>query len=154
MSEERDFIINDAIHSIKMSLTILYEAGRQTGRQEAAAEFKAKLAGLLDIEGKSEIPDKASAMAVAKSTTHTRATPGSVKPAILKLVQDNDGMTSVEIQMASGIKYNSVRGTLWQLAQEREIEKRGNKWFASSQKDKTVDAGDQPDMVEDDDSPF
>lgn len=55
-----------------------------------------------------------------------RAAPGTVKPAILKLIKEHpDGLSKSQIVNLTGIKPNSVRGTLWSLNQEGVIGKGG-----------------------------
>lgn len=40
-------------------------------------------------------------------------------------------MTTAEIVSHTGFKHNSVRGTLWTLAQERLVAKNGMRWVAT-----------------------
>ena len=60
----------------------------------------------------------------------TKAPPGTVRPAILRLVEQSAGVTTEHIIRTTGFKENSVRGTLSTLAKEDRIERRLNEWFA------------------------
>ena len=143
-----DEIASDVPGLIQPLLSEAYEAGRKAGYQEASAALKAKLFGVLK-DGSDEValptessflseggsvsgdePD--SALTMSDRTTPRRATPGSVKPAILKYLSDSRGGLSVDdIVTATGFKPNSVRGTLWTLGNEGSASKRLGKWFIS-----------------------
>lgn len=58
-----------------------------------------------------------------------RALPGSVKPAITRIVTEYPGLTVKEIQERTGIKHSSVRATLWTLSQENTVARRDGRWF-------------------------
>jgi hypothetical protein len=140
MSDALEAIIQDAESSIRGKLMAAFDAGREVGRQEASSELKAKLAGLLDIEERQVPYNVALAKSsAAKVVVATRAAQGSVKPMILKVIRERWGATSAEIQDATGAKYNSIRGTLWQLAHDGVIEKQGDKWIVRSQKNEAAD---------------
>lgn len=133
MSDDITQIFDRAASTIRAMLFDAYEAGRQIGRKEAAAEFKAKIADFLEQEPKAKHV-VVSVTGVSAEAQTSRAAPGSVKPAIMKLVQDSGGMSLRDIEQATGFKYNSVRGTLWQLQQEDKIVKDGDIYRAVSQK--------------------
>lgn len=135
----------------KKLLDEAFEKGREAGRAEAVAEFKARLAGLTDslaFEGNAAThsdqneeqkpsqvrpESQASDQHVAK-----RASPGSVKPTIAKLVADRPGLTTRELEQITGFKLNSIRGTLWTLQNEKVIERRGEQVFPLAQKDEAA----------------
>lgn len=66
-----------------------------------------------------------------------RAAPGTVKPAIEKLVKESAGITMQEIVERTGFKLNSVRGTLYTLKSEGSVDKWGEQWFPAK-KDEQV----------------
>ncbi|TLG78521.1 hypothetical protein [Methylocystis sp. B8] len=132
MSDQLDDIIDGAFPSFKEALTAAFEAGRAAGRQEASVELKAKLADALGIQ---QAPDRSFAKKlVGQLVETTRAAQGTVKPKILEAIRSRGGATLGDIQEATGVKYNTVRGTLWQLSQDEVIERRGEKWFMRPQK--------------------
>lgn len=145
MSDELETLIRSAETSLRPLLTAAYTAGMKAGREEAAQQLAAEIAQLVEhISRGFDKPtdsltitdaDKAQAQNFARGASTDRAAPGSVKPAILKLIQGSNGMTLREIEQETGFKYNSVRGTLWQLQQEGEIEKVGDEFRAVPQKD-------------------
>lgn len=62
-----------------------------------------------------------------------RATPGTVKPTIEKIVRESSGVTMQEIVEKTGFKFNSVRGTLYTLKSEGVVDKWGEQWFPFGQ---------------------
>lgn len=128
-----DQIKTDAGKSLEQLLTEAFEAGRVVGREESAAEFREfrnKLAHILDAE-----PVQAGPIAM-EHQAGGRATPGSVKPAILNLIIANPGLSQDEIQQKTGFKPNSVRGTLWTLsAQDKAIHKVSGYWYPGPEKE-------------------
>ena len=134
---EFETIMNDATATMRRLLRAAYEAGLEAGRKEGSAELRSKLAAIIetDIEpaklslapGQDEIDGPVDADA-------DRAPHGSVKPAVLEYVQRNPhGLTANEISERTGIKYNSVRGSLWKLGKERAVYKHGENWFPTSE---------------------
>ena len=133
--------ITEAIRPIiEEAVNKSYDDGKSVGDREAAARIKARLTDLLGSAAASDAPVKSSLTVSDEnrqaSTEDERATPGTVKPAILKAIQEApDGMTTREIADKTGFKYNSVRGTVWTLQKERAIVKAdGSRWRASPPK--------------------
>lgn len=121
-----------AIKSILRSIYLDgYEAGREAGKKEAVDELRSKLSGLLDPLPAANEPDTDEADETSMESDG-RASPGTVKPAILELIKAHpEGLTTREIAKKTGFKFNSVRGTVWWLAsKDNAIERRGQKWFA------------------------
>ncbi|MER8475823.1 hypothetical protein [Mesorhizobium sp. M1163] len=125
--------------AIEEAFKIGFEAGKKTGGREAAQGFKSRLASLFDEDvsapsASTEINSLFTNSADSADTSETeRATPGTVKPAILGVVaKANHGISTKDIARATNFKYNSVRGTLWTLHKEGAIEKNENgKWVAA-----------------------
>jgi transcription initiation factor IIE alpha subunit len=57
---------------------------------------------------------------------------------VLDFVRENPGLTQDQIREKTGIKHNSVRGTLWQLSTEKLIERRAGKWFPRSEENEAL----------------
>lgn len=108
-----------------------FDDGRVAGQQKAAATIKSRLADLFhltdDVQSPGEYTDGDNLLTVRADTPHQaeaeqRAAPGTVKPVILATVANsNNGVSTRDIERATGIKHNSVRGTLWQLHKEGAI---------------------------------
>ena len=60
---------------------------------------------------------------IAPAEVTTKAPPGTVRPAILKMIEQSPGVSTEQILAATGFKENSVRGTLSTLAKEGSIER-------------------------------
>ncbi|WP_027052663.1 hypothetical protein [Mesorhizobium erdmanii] len=127
--------------AIEEAFKIGFEAGKKAGEREAAQGFKSRLASFFD----EDLPVAPSASTEinslfsnsddnAETRDAERATPGTVKPAILAVVaKANHGISTKDIARATKFKYNSVRGTLWTLHKEHAIEKNENgRWVAAS----------------------
>ena len=117
----------------KKLLDEAFERGREVGRSEAMAEFKARLAGLTDtlIRSDAEAPESeqptdkgVGAEREAEVQDTKRASPGSVKPTIAKLVSERPGITTRDVERLTGFKLNTIRGTIWTLQKEGVIERR------------------------------
>ena len=57
-----------------------------------------------------------------------KAPPGTVKPALLALISRDEGANIRDME-ATGVKHNSIRGTMFALQKEGKIEKRGDRWY-------------------------
>jgi len=132
-------IISAANEALRPLLEEAFEAGRALGRHEATDEMKVRLASVLS--GDHVIP-KRSLIGGAGQTEPSpreaapeeegRAAPGTVKPRILKLIQDTPaGLATREITNRTGFKHNSVRGTLWTLKREGSIIERDGRWVVN-----------------------
>lgn len=133
-------VVADA-DTLRARLTEAFEAGRAQGKREASNEVRTKLVGFFDSM---EAPDSAPVMAQTESETNhlpvqpplqtangARATPGTVKPTIARLISTaTGGLTTEDIVKQTGFKENSVRGTLHNLQNEGTINKSENRWFA------------------------
>lgn len=121
-------------------VTEAYESGHEAG--QAAGHKSGYEAGYRDAMSRvlAKIQEVASADSAGASETvapdasdsgeaEGRATPGTVKPAIEKLVLESSGLTMQEIVERTGFKYNSVRGTLYTLKSEGIVDKWGEQWF-------------------------
>jgi DeoR/GlpR family transcriptional regulator of sugar metabolism len=58
---------------------------------------------------------------IANAQTSTKAPPGTVRPAIVKMIEQSPGVSTEQILAATGFKENSVRGTLSTLHKEGKI---------------------------------
>jgi hypothetical protein len=58
---------------------------------------------------------------VAIARTSAKAPPGTVRPAIVKMIVESSGVSTEQILAATGFKENSVRGTLSTLHKEGKI---------------------------------
>lgn len=138
-------IIDDILADVTKALRPALEAAlvhvKEDAKREAAAEFKSKLAAMLDdtpqavIAQKSGVAPKDDRVVYSpphRKTRKGRASPGTVKPQILSVIRNSpDGVGTKEIAEKTGFKYNSVRGTLWLLKKELAIENRDERWFAT-----------------------
>ncbi|PZV37477.1 hypothetical protein [Mesorhizobium kowhaii] len=138
-------LLATAEKSIRAAIEAAYKSGfdegKKLGEREAAAGFKSRLASLFVDD---EADTAHSSTKINELFTNSgdspatgdaeRATPGTVKPAILDVVaKANRGISTKDIARATNFKYNSVRGTLWTLRKEHAIEKNENgKWVAAS----------------------
>ncbi len=117
---------NEVLEAIKPAVNAAYKKGYDAGFKAAQDSFMHLIASInTDNIPASELirypPQEyfQEATPVAQQTSDERATPGTVKPTIIKLLsQHPDGLTTKQITNMTGIKPNSVRGTLWTLQQE------------------------------------
>lgn len=120
-------------------LTDAFEAGRAIGREEASADLRAKIEGLLSVgHGRPPEVSKTAVKTESKSNKSSkRAVSGSVRPTIAKLIIDSGkaGMSQDEIAEQTGFKHNSIRGTLWSLGNDKLAVKRDGRWFAVAEKE-------------------
>jgi hypothetical protein len=65
---------------------------------------------------------------IAVASAPIKAPPGTVKPAILRMVETSPGLLTEQIISATGFKENSVRGTLSTLLKQGKIERNGAYW--------------------------
>ena len=122
----------------------IYDLGRSTGHAEgrvegeAAAKSKIKstlsdLFGDAGSRGAEQSPPTSVLLRNQKhawSDRQNRATPGSIRPAVLDALRiSNVGLRPPEIAAATGIKENTVRGALNFLRQENKTHKWGGLWF-------------------------
>ena len=128
-------IMDDAAAALRPFIIEAFEVGRKTGADETRAALEAFLhhppSANEGIAPATDMPDEPTETAVL---SEGRATPGSVKPAIMSLIVQSPGMTVADIQRHTGAKPNSVRGTLWTLQKEERIERRGHGFFPVEKK--------------------
>lgn len=144
----------ETFDAIRDMLARWYEAGRAAGAAEVRAQIAAVLSpgapGSTILTAPLEHRFGSAAAVEAGDTLSAhgrgvdshpegRAAPGSVKPVILAVVTEQPGLTTDAIQKRTGIKQNSVRGTLWTLSKENLVERRGSGWFPLSQKNEAAD---------------
>ncbi|EJJ24617.1 hypothetical protein [Rhizobium sp. CF142] len=122
-----------AFDSFQTAMQDSFDKGRKEGYAEgfdagfiaAQKEIMAMISGI----GKHRSAEKIENRQIQNEETDSddgRAAPGTVKPAILKLIQEHpEGLSKSQIVMMTGIKPNSVRGTLWSLNKEGHIKKSG-----------------------------
>lgn len=150
MASELDAIVLDATSALRPLLERAFEAGRAVGRREATTELRARLSDAIGpIMSQNEILELArqgdgAGVSVFDSMptnqASSRAAPGTVRPAILALVQSHpQGIRREDIERLSGVKGNSVRGTLYNLQKDGFVMRRGRHWLAAPQKNEPVD---------------
>jgi hypothetical protein len=93
-----------------------YEIGREDMRRELVALLSPSRAE--GVESTTITFYNADA-AVARSPA--KAPPGTVRPAIVKMIEGSSGVSTEQILAATGFKENSVRGTLSTLHKEGKI---------------------------------
>lgn len=101
------------------------------GQNEAVSRINAALS---EFGPYPSIPDHTEVNDYVAPRQSGRAALGTVKPAVLALTERPNGAT-VEEMAATGIKFNSIRGTIYALQKEGKIERRGERWFRISQQD-------------------
>lgn len=127
-------ISKDAISVLERKLEEAYKAGFERGREQAASEFRAKLEQVFTAPSAASQAPADFVMGSFGTSVVTeqdeRAAPGTIKPAIIAALRSHpEGLFRREIVDLTGIKPNSVRGTLWQLQKESQITKNDNdKW--------------------------
>lgn len=100
----------------------LIKAAYEMGREDMRSELMALLSPSRE-SGNFERSDQ-----VIVEGTVAKARPGTVRPAILDLINHANGLQTEQIIRTTGFKQNSVRGTISTLAKEGKIERRENGW--------------------------
>lgn len=137
MSDVIQKLLEELGISTEMALNKAFEAGRALGRREAADAMKSRLASVFDL-GESQIQGSLP-MTSPATDSNERAAPGSVKPVIMNSVRTKPGQTIQQIQAITGIKHNSVRGTLWTLSKEKAVYRSHGKWFPVTKPETSVE---------------
>lgn len=144
-----DKISKGLTEAMRAHLMAAYQAGFRDGEAQAAHDLRLRVAKMLGetprpvthhleakgVESRSEVgqPDM-------------RVSPGTVKPAILKLVQETPGGLSQEmIESLTGFKHNSVRGTLWNLANEGMIRRNDDGRYVAVKENEPPKGGSETD---------
>jgi hypothetical protein len=117
---ELDKLASRASADITRALWEAYEIGREDMRRELMA---------LLSPSRNDAPPPGPLYDTNASEPRAKAPPGTVRPAILSMIELSSGVTTEHIIRTTGFKENSVRGTLSTLAKELRIERRGNEWF-------------------------
>jgi hypothetical protein len=139
-----DQLLSEIGPALKPLIDAVYQAGYADGRAAAKADLHSKMSALLLDDN--VVPVEPYGKATPNEQTEAesdRAAPGTVKPAILKLIKDHpEGLTRRDIIDLTGFKVNSVRGTLWQLhAVDREIDTHKGKWYPKGSPQYVEDIG-------------
>lgn len=164
MAEDWDAFAKRASEVVTNLLRQAAELGFEHGKQTAAAELRQKVVSALELgaeAGAANMAASLGALAIEPQTEHSvsrpdlvlrtsdgrtmhvevkRAAPGSVKPIVERMVREHPGLSVDDIQGRTGIKRNSVRGTLWTLSTEGIVERRDDGWYP---KLKTNEAADE-----------
>jgi hypothetical protein len=96
--------------------------------EEEIAKVTATLSGWTAAMNSARARNNASATQMTEPTAD-RAALGTVKPRVLELVSRDMGASIKEIE-TTGIKRNSVRGTLYSLQRDGIIRRDGDRWYA------------------------
>jgi hypothetical protein len=94
-----------------------YEMGREDMRRELVALLSPASGDAVALVGEVHVPN------IASARTSTKAPPGTVRPAILKMIEQSPSVSTEQILAATGFKENSVRGTLSTLHKEGKIKR-------------------------------
>jgi hypothetical protein len=113
-----------ATADIESIIRKVYEMGREDMRRELMALLSPASGDAVAVVGEVHVPN------IANARTSTKAPPGTVRPAILKMIEGSSGVSTEQILDATGFKENSVRGTLSTLAKEGRIERHLKTWIA------------------------
>ncbi len=130
-------IIEDGVAALERLLREAFDAGIAHGHQWAKDELRARVDSVFN-----ETPPQPethvltakgglfSVSGVRAEATITRAAPGTVKPTIIRLIQEANphGISTDDLIENTGFKPNSVRGTVSTLQAEGIISKIENKW--------------------------
>jgi hypothetical protein len=111
-----------------------FDGGKVIGKNIAAAELRAKVAGILnDAPAKETAPPEPPPE--DDETEAKRARRGSVRPAVVEALRKApNGLKTNEVAEHTGMNENSVRGTLNILLDELVTVKKGDRWFLNDQK--------------------
>ena len=142
MSDTYD--IEDMVASVadvvRETLKRAFEDGKTAGRREAYKEIGQKLLAEGDADAIASLPPTLLKDAPAAPQPETeingsdRAIPGSIRPTILSfLAKKETGAATSEIVAATGIKENTVRGTLRAMRLEKKVNKIGQVWLKVGQ---------------------
>lgn len=137
-------VIREARQAVENAYKQGFEDGTRAGERNAGEKIRARLSDFFDVDIDAEEPISSTSgndlltdqdqSDEQESTDDGRAPPGTVKPLVLKTIQaSKTGMTIREITDVTGVKYNSVRGTVWTLKNEEKVKKGdGGRWMATT----------------------
>jgi hypothetical protein len=114
-----------------------FEAGKVIGREHAASELRAKVAGILDAPFTSSVPYAVPlkpGIGVEPSADAKRAERGTVIPTVIETLKayGEPGLKPSEIATRTGLNENSVRGALNKLAHGGVTRKNGDLWLLAA----------------------
>lgn len=142
--DDHDDIVSVITNALRPVIEAALARAKDEGRREAAEEFKAKVEAMFN-------EPMASARRTSEQTRQTnepkprkrRASSGTVKPLLISqlTLAGAIGMSMRDLAEATGVKYNTVRGTLWLLKKDGAVFNRHEKWFVS---DASIAAEDRP----------
>jgi len=136
--------IEDMVASVALvmraTLRRAFDDGKTAGRREAYKEIGQKLLAEGDADAIASLPPTLLKEVPAAPQPETevngsdRAIPGSIRPTILAFLEKKDtGAATSEIVAATGIKENTVRGTLRAMRIEHKVHKVGQAWLKIGQ---------------------
>jgi hypothetical protein len=108
-------IASRATADIARLLREAYELGRGDMRRELMALLSPASGNTVATVGEVHVAT------IASVRTSTKAPPGTVRPAIFKMIEESSGVSTDQILTATCFKENSVRGTLSTLHKEGKI---------------------------------
>jgi hypothetical protein len=103
-----------------------YELGREDMRRELMALLSRESGDAVALVGEVHVPN------IANARVSTKAPPGTVRPAIVKMIEGSPGVSTEQILTATGFKENSVRGTLSTLHKEGKIARNAQGYWIKS----------------------
>jgi hypothetical protein len=147
VSDDFEEIVAATSETFRIALRRAYDAGRDAGKAEAAADLRSRMMRVLDLGASVGAENVIAAVQTGwvvpdgPWSGSDRALPGSVKPAITKAVMNHpEGLTTEQVRKLTGAKANTVRGTLWTLSTtEGIIERRDGKWFPTRKTNEAAD---------------
>ena len=129
--------LKDILASGSASIEALLKEAFEAGKAEASSEMRARISAAIDIATLSGPLATTSALPPLEqpASPEGRASPGTVKPALLSLIKHagSDGITTDELVDYTKFKPNSVRGTISTLHGEHAIRKVGDRWVSADQ---------------------
>ena len=114
-------ITTDGSQTLATMLKAAYDVGYAKGRDDVRKEldaFLVKPAVTFQTAIKRENGPTVATTAI-DTASDERATPGTVKPGVLRVIRNAEsGLTTEQIVSLTKFKHNSVRGTVWTLQGE------------------------------------
>jgi|ERR1700677_3369409 hypothetical protein len=104
-----------ATADIESLIRKVYEMGREDMRRELMALLSPSSGDAVAVVEEVHVTN------ITNARTSTKAPPGTVRPAIIKMIEGSSGVSTEQILAATGFKENSVRGTLSTLHKEQKI---------------------------------
>ncbi|WP_439572768.1 hypothetical protein [Phreatobacter sp.] len=145
MTDSLDAIANTTSTSLREAIKRAYELGRAEGLEAGKNEMRQQLAALIGfphqgptlLGGSVSHYEPTTPVDVVEKPIGQRLPQGSVRPAVIEALKGMTGARPADIAERTGLKENSVRGTLNILRADGITDKRNNLWFLVEQlKDK------------------